>query len=76
MELVIYGNLEAMVSKYNINKKYNVTNSILEDRFKNKYPIVIRNDLMHIYDYKKRNLKDHNKYFDMGINNLRYNKDV
>ena len=76
LELVIYGNLEAMVSKYNINKKYNVTNSILEDRFKNKYPIIIKNELMHIYDYKKRNLVDHNKYFDMGINNLRYNKDV
>lgn len=76
LELVIYGNLEAMVSKYNINKKYNVKNSILEDRFKNKYPIVIKNDLMHIYDYKKRNYQDHNKYFDMGINNLRYNKDV
>ena len=76
LELVIYGNLEAMVSKYNINKKYNVTNSILEDRFKNKYPIIIKNDLMHIYDYKKRNFIDHNKYFDMGINNLRYNKDV
>ena len=76
LELVIYGNLEAMVSKYNINKKYNVNNSILEDRFKNKYPIIIKNDLMHIYDYKKRNYKDHNKYFDIGINNLRYNKDV
>ena len=76
LELVIYGNLEAMVSKYNINKKYNVNNSILEDRFKNKYPIIIKNDLMHIYDYKKRNYKDYNKYFDIGINNLRYNKDV
>ncbi len=76
LELVIYGNLEAMVSKYNINKKYNVNKSILEDRFKNKYPIIIKNDLMHIYDYKKRNFIDHNKYFDMGINNLRYNKDV
>ena len=76
LELVIYGNLEAMISKYNINKKYNVNNSMLEDRFKNKYPIIIKNDLMHIYDYKKRNLVDHNKYFDMGINNLRYNKDV
>ncbi len=76
LELVIYGNLEAMISKYNINKKYNVTKSILEDRFKNKYPIVIKNDLIHIYDYKKRNFIDHNKYFDMGINNLRYNKDV
>ena len=76
LELVIYGNLEAMVSKYNINKKYNANKSILEDRFKNKYPIIIKNDLMHIYDYKKRNYQDHNKYFDMGINNLRYNKDV
>ena len=76
LELVIYGNLEAMVSKYNINKKYNITNSILEDRFKNKYPIIIKNDLMYIYDYKKRNYQDHNKYFDIGINNLRYNKDV
>ena len=76
LELVIYGNLEAMVSKYNINKKYNVNKSTLEDRFKNKYPIIIKNDLMHIYDYKKRNYQDHNKYFDMGINNLRYNKDV
>ena len=76
LELVIYGNLEAMISKYNINKKYNVTKSILEDRFKNKYPIVIKNDLIHIYDYKKRNFIDHNKYFDMGINNLRYNKDI
>ena len=76
LELVIYGNLEAMVSKYNINKKYNVNKSMLEDRFKNKYPIIIKNDLMHIYDYKKRNFIDYNKYFDMGINNLRYNKDV
>ena len=76
LELVIYGNLEAMVSKYNINKKYNVNKSLLEDRFKNKYPIIIKNDLMHVYDYKKRNYQDHNKYFDMGINNLRYNKDV
>ena len=72
LELVIYGNLEAMVSKYNINKRYKVNNSILEDRFKNKYPIIIKNDLMHIYDYKKRNYNNHNKYFEMGINNLRY----
>ena len=76
LELVIYGNLEAMVSKYNINKKYNINNSILEDRFKNKYPIVIKNGFMYIYDCKKRNYKDYDKYFNMGINNLRYNKDM
>ena len=76
LELVIYGNLEAMISKYNINEKYNIDKSILLDRFNNKYKIIIKDNLMHIYDYKKRNYKDINKYFDMGINNLRYNLEV
>ena len=76
LELVIYGNLEAMISKYNINQKYNIDKSILLDRFNNKYKIIIKDNLMHIYDYKKRNYKDINKYFDMGINNLRYNLEV
>ena len=38
--------------------------------------IIIKDNLMHIYDYQKRNYKDINKYFDMGINNLRYNLEV
>ena len=76
LELVIYGNLEAMVSKYNINQKYAVDSSILLDRFNNKYPVIIKNNLMYIYDYKKRNYKNVDKYFEMGINNLRYNLDV
>ena len=75
LELVVYGNLEAMISKYNINQKYNVDESILLDRFNNKYKVIIKNNLMHIYDYKKRNYQDLNKYFAMGINNLRYNLD-
>ena len=62
--------------KYNINQKYNVDKSILLDRFNNKYKIIIKDNLMHIYDYQKRNYKDINKYFDMGINNLRYNLEV
>ena len=76
LELVIYGNLEAMISKYNINQKYNVDKSILLDRFNNKYKIIIKDNLMHIYDYQKRNYQDINKYFTMGINNLRYNLEV
>ncbi len=76
LELVVYGNLEAMISKYNINKKYNVSKSILLDRFKNKYPVIIKDNLMYIYDYKKRNYQDIEKYFELGINNLRYNFDV
>ena len=76
LELVIYGNLEAMISKYNINQKYDTESSILLDRFNDEYPIVIKDNLMHIYDYKKRNYKDIDKYFEMGINNLRYNLEV
>lgn len=75
LELVIYGKLEAMISKYNINQKYKVNKSILLDRFNNKYSIIIKDNLMHIYDYKKRNYQDKDKYFKMGINNLRYNLD-
>lgn len=75
LELIVYGKEEVMISKYNINKKYNVNKSILEDRFKNKYPIIIKDNLMYIYNYKKRDLNNHKKYFEMGINNLRYNLD-
>ena len=64
-----------MISKYNINQKYKVNKSILLDRFNNKYSIIIKDNLMHIYDYKKRNYQDKDKYFKMGINNLRYNLD-
>ena len=72
LELIIYGKEEVMISKFNLNKLYAVDKSYLEDRFKNKYPIVIQNDLMKIYNYKPRNLEKE-KYFEMGINNLRYN---
>lgn len=75
LELIVYGKEEAMISKYNINKKHNVDKSFLEDRFKNKYPVIIKDDLMYIYNYKKRELNNHNKYFEIGINNLRYNLD-
>lgn len=73
LELIVYGREEAMISKFNLNKLYAVDNSYLEDRFKNKYPIVISNDLMKIYNYKPRNLETPEKYFEMGINSLRYN---
>ena len=73
LELIIYGKEEAMISKFNLNKLYAVDNSYLEDRFKNKYPIVIKNDLMKIYNYKPRNFENVEKYFEMGVNSLRYN---
>ena len=73
LELIIFGRVEAMISKFNLNKLYTVDNSYLQDRFNNLYPIVVKNDLMRIYDYKKLFISDYKDYFDLGINNLRFN---
>lgn len=73
LELIVYGNIEAMISKFNLNKLYNTNNTYLEDRFNNLYPIVIKNDLMTIYDYKKLHIYDFKDYFKIGINNIRFN---
>jgi len=68
LELIVEGYEEVMVSKYKL-----VDNAELKDRFNNLYKIKIKNNLMHIYNYKKRKLKG--DYYKMGINWLRINKD-
>ena len=76
LELVVSGYLEAMVSKYNIGQKYKGNKLSLEDRFKNRYPIIIKEELMYIYHYKKREYSNPEHFFELGINNLRYNLDL
>ena len=66
LELIISGYEEVMVSKYKLED-----NSYLVDRFNNKYRIKIKNNFMHIYNYKKRNM--FNDYYKMGINYIRIN---
>lgn len=74
LELIVYAHEEVMISKFNLNKYFNIeSNSYLRDRFNNLYPIIIKNNLMHIYNYKYRYYEDYNKYFDMGINSVRFN---
>ena len=74
LELIVYSKEEIMVSKFNLNKYFKVDGcSYLRDRFNNFYPIIIKNDLMYIYNYKYRNLTNHNEYFKMGVNSLRFN---
>lgn len=74
LELIVYAKEEVMISKFNLNKYFGVSgNSFLKDRFGNLYPIIIKNDLMHIYNYKYRDFNDYDIYFDMGINSLRFN---
>lgn len=74
LELIVYAHEEVMISKFNLNKYFNVeSNSFLKDRFNNLYPVIVKNDLMHIYNYKYRYYSDYKKYFDKGINSVRFN---
>ena len=68
LELIIKGYEEVMISKYKL-----IDNAYLVDKFNNKFKIKIKNNLMHIYNYKCRNMT--NDYYKMGINYLRINKD-
>lgn len=68
LELIVEGYEEVMISKYKL-----IDNSYLKDRFNNLYRVKVKNDLMHIYNYRKRSMK--NDYYKMGINWIRINKD-
>ena len=71
LEVIIEANVEAMVCKYNMLSNYNKSSGYLVDRFGNKYYIKYVDNLMYIYDYKKRKLND--DYFKLGINYIRIN---
>jgi len=73
VEVIVEANIEAMVCKYNLLKKYNKNNGFLIDRFNNKYKLESKDNLMYIYDYKKTKLDEN--YFDIGVNNIRINKE-
>ncbi len=69
LELIIEGYEEVMISKYKL-----PNNSFLKDRFNNKYKVLVKDNLMYIYNYKKRKMTG--DYYKMGINYLRKNKEV
>lgn len=77
LEVIASSIPEVMVSKFNLIKNYNLPNSenYLKDKFKNQFKIKIKNNLMYIYHYKKIELEDHKKLFNMGINRLRIEYD-
>ena len=71
VEVIVNANIEAMVCKYNLLKKYKVDEGYLIDRFKNKYKLKVKDNLMYIYDYKRTKFEEN--YFDIGVNNIRVN---
>lgn len=75
LELIVSAYEEVMVCKFSLKEYYNNENIRLRDRFKNIYKLKFKDDLMYIYNYKKRN--DYNtSYYDIGVNALRYNLDI
>lgn len=70
LELIVNTNMELMVLKLNFKDIYPEPKYLI-DRFKNKYPLVFKNNLMYIYDYKKYKLDNINQYHELGINYLR-----
>jgi len=74
LEVITSAYEEVMISKFNLEKYFDKKNLFLKDRFNNLYKIKIRNDLMYIYNYKKRSF-DASEYFDIGINCVRTNLD-
>lgn len=76
LELIVSGREEVMISKFNLLEYYNLKEKgYLLDRFNNKYPIKIKDNLMVIYNFNKRDLKNIQQYYNIGINNIRYNMD-
>ena len=75
LELIFSCYEEVMISKFSLNKYYNKEKLYLRDMFGNKYRVITKNNLMYIYNYKKRDIYS-DKYYDIGINSLRINLDI
>ncbi len=69
-EFIVYGKEEVMISRFHLLKYFKVNHGDLKDRFGNLYKVEENDQLMKIYNYKPRNLKEN--YYQYGINSLRY----
>lgn len=76
LEVIIDAYEEVMITKLNLLSKFKIDNGYLKDEFDNLYPISKVNNLMKVYNYKKRNISNKESYFKLGINNLRINLDI
>ena len=73
LEIIAYSKVEAMITKFNINKYYNTNNQLfLVDKFANKYLIEERNGFTYIIDYKDHWLKDYQDYYNIGVSSIRF----
>lgn len=74
VSVIINSYPEAMISRFNLNKKYNINQSYLEDSFKNKYKVVTEDNHMILYHYEKVNCYDKEELYKLGVNLIRINE--
>lgn len=66
--LIINSYPECFVSKFNLNKKYNVKSGYLKDSYGNFLKVKTKGDIMVVYHFKKVNLYDIKEVFENGVN--------
>lgn len=66
--LIINSYPECFVSKFNLNKKYNVKSGYLKDSYGNFLRVKTKGDIMVVYHFKMVNLYDIKEVFETGVN--------
>lgn len=72
-EVIVDSYPEVMISKFDLNKMYNVSISYLKDMYQNKYTVCSNKDFMTIYNYKKITYDNKEELYEAGVNYLRTN---
>lgn len=72
VEVIVYGYLEAMITKHDMLKHYDIKEGYLEDKYKNKYYVKHSNHFQTIYHYKKLDNKPYKRYYTYGVNAIRF----
>lgn len=74
LEVIVSGKIEAMVMKYNLFEHYKIksTDAKIIDKYNNEYSLKRKNGITYLYHYKETSLNNPEKYYNLGINYLRY----
>ena len=73
LELIVGGKIEAMIMKYKLLNNYSSDSQVqLKDKYNNKFLIEEKQGLTYIYHFEDRKLEDYDKYYELGINWLRF----
>ena len=71
LEVIVNSKPVAMVTRYNLLKKYDIEKGYLVDEFKNKYELISEDTCMKVINYEKQEELDKEELFNIGINFIR-----